>query len=419
MGVLAMSERERARKVIFEMVKKGKLSLKKAACQCNLSYRQTLRVYRAYLNLGDAGLIHGYRGRPSNRKHPHRSEIIKQYQKQYEDFGPTLAAEYLEKDGYNVHHETLRLWLLEEHLWSKQRKRSPYRRHRECKEQFGELVQIDGSIHEWFGTDKQDCLLNMVDDATSKTLSRLANGETTRVLFEVMWDWIKRYGIPLAVYVDLKTTYVSPKEDGFSHFQIACQKLGIRIIKAYSPQAKGRVERKHAVYQDRFVKELMLRGIKTIDDANKVLLGGFIDELNRKFEKPARNPESAHRPLGNIDLNQVFCWEYNRQIQHDWTFSFQGKTYQVHKQYGALLKPKMQIVVRKHLDNSMSAWNDRQRLTCTLIEKRVLALPVVHQPHQKKRLAPLPKAASWGISTFCLKSSKSSASKYTLRVRGS
>jgi len=310
-------------------------------------------------------------GQRSNRKHPHREAIISLYQTKYEGFGPTLAAEYLlEEEGLTVNHETLRLWLLSDGLWKKQRKRSPYRQRREPKAQFGEMIQIDGSIHDWFEIEVNSCLLNMVDDATSKTLAMLDSGETTRVVFLAIWKWIEHHGIPLSFYVDLKNVYVSPKDNSFSHVQIACKKLGIRIIKARSPQAKGRVERNHAVYQDRFVKELRLRQVKTIEAGNAILETKFIDKLNNKFEKPARNPVSAHRPLGNIDLNQILCWEYERQIQHDWTFSYKGHYYQVEKKYGAIIKPKSTIKVRRHLDNTVSAWYKEKQLTITLIPKR-------------------------------------------------
>jgi len=149
MGVLLMKEKERLRKGIFEMVKQKRLTLRQASLQCELGYRQTLRVYADYLEKGDAGLTHQSRGQRSNRKHPHREEIISLYQSKYEGFGPTLASEYLlEEDGLPVNRETLRQWLLKERLWTKQRKRSPYRQRREPKGQFGELVQIDGSIHD-------------------------------------------------------------------------------------------------------------------------------------------------------------------------------------------------------------------------------------------------------------------------------
>lgn len=392
MGVLLMNKKERMRKAIFEMVKQKRLTLVQASIQCELSYRQTLRVYADYLSKGDAGLTHQSRGQRSNRKHPHREEIISLYQAKYEGFGPTLASEYLfDEDGLCVNRETLRQWLLKEHLWKKQRKHSPYRQRREPKAQFGELVQIDGSIHDWFETGIHSCLLNMVDDATSKTLSRLDSGETTRVVFLTMWKWIECYGVPLAFYVDLKNVYVSPKDKGFSHVQVACEKLGIRIIKARSPQAKGRVERNHGVYQDRFVKELRLRQAKTIDAGNMILESTFIDKLNSKFEKPARNPVSAHRPLGDVDLNQIFCWEYERQIQHDWTFSFGGQTFQVQKTYGSCIKPKSSIFVHKHLDNSITAWHGNDKLAIVKLAKRPVPekkahhlLPVVTRQNNKQ-----------------------------------
>jgi transposase len=263
MGVMLMNMKERLRKAVFEMVKQKRLTLLQASIQCELSYRQTLRVYAEYLKKGDAGLPHQSRGQRSNRKHPHREEIITLYQAKYEGFGPTLASEYLlEEDGFPVNRETLRQWLLKEKLWKRQRKRSPYRQRREPKAQFGELVQIDGSIHDWFEVGVKSCLLNMVDDATSKTLSRLDTGETTRVVFLTMWKWIERYGIPLAFYVDLKNVYVSPKDKSFSHVQVACEKLGIRIIKARSPQAKGRVERNHGLYQDLLSKSYVYVELK-------------------------------------------------------------------------------------------------------------------------------------------------------------
>ena len=369
MGLLLMSDKERLRKATLEMVKQGKITLIMAAIQCNIGYRQAIRLYRRYGSQGDAGLVHKARGQASNNGHPDREKIIALYQGKYEGFGPTLAAEKLaEDDQLVVDHNTLRRWLLEENLWHRQRKRSPYRRQRECRAQFGELVQMDGSIHDWLEEGRHRCLLNMVDDATGKTFSYLASGETTRCVFIAVWKWIECYGIPLAVYVDFKNVYVTKKN--ICHFERACGKLGIRIIKAHSPQAKGRVERNHAVYQDRFVKELRLKKVKTVEQANEVLANGFIDNLNKKFEKLARNSESAHRELNGIDLNQILCWEYERQIQNDWTFSFQNKCYQVKKPYGCTVRPKVKVCVRKHLDDSVSVWYKGAKLPIVLLEKR-------------------------------------------------
>jgi hypothetical protein len=370
MGDLTMSEKERRRKAYLEMVKQGVLTLVKAADYLEISYRQVKRIYKKYVIQGDEGLIHKNRGRFSNRGHRKRELIIARYKERYLDFGPTLAAEKLaEDDNLYVDHETLRRWLLKEGLWTRKRKHSSYRQRREPKAQFGEMIQLDGSFHDWFENGREDCLLNFVDDATSNTMSRLEEGETTAGIFRLMWQWIETYGVPMSFYVDLKNVYVSPKQDSFSHVERACKKLGIRIIKAYSPQAKGRVERKHGVYQDRFVKELRLAGIKSIESANYLLNSGFIDKLNKKFAKPARDPNSAHRQFHG-DLNQILCWEYERQIQNDWTISFNCKYYQLSKSYGVGIKPKSTINVRKHLDGSISLWYKKHKLSFAILPQR-------------------------------------------------
>jgi hypothetical protein len=130
------------------------------------------------------------------------------------------------------------------------------------------------------------------------------------------------------------------------------------------------VERNHAVYQDRFVKELRLKKIKTLSEANAILKDGFVEKLNQKFEKVARNPNSAHRPLSNIDLNQVFCWEYERQVQHDWTFSIKTQLFQIKKQYGSFVRPKLTICIRQHMDGSTSAWYKGECLDIIKLTKK-------------------------------------------------
>jgi transposase len=388
MRCLIMSEQERQLKALLEMVKNHTLNLKAVAEQMDLSYRQIKRIYKRYLRQGDEGLIHQNRGRLSNRRHPEQERILERYQSRYPDFGPTLAAEKLLIDGFKVDHETLRRWLIAKGLWSKHRRRLAHRQRRMRKAQFGELIQMDGSIHDWFENGELSCLMNMVDDATGKTLSRLEKGETTAGVFRLLWSWIERFGIPMALYVDLKTTYVALKEDHFSYVQKACDKLGIRIIKAHSPQAKGRVERNHGVYQDRFVKELRLQNIRTIQEANQLLASHFTDDLNRRFEKLPKNPQSAHRSAEGIDLNQIFCWEYFRQLQNDWTFSFEGCCYQVKTKVN--LPRKAKLCIRRHLNGTLSAHYQDQTLNMEALTQRppktkplALARPLkstVHKP---------------------------------------
>ena len=225
----------------------------------------------------------------------------------------------------------------------------------------------------------------MVDDATGKTLSLMDTGETTRAALSLLQWWVTDAGIPMSIYVDLKSLYVSPKSlhhqsddeealvegQWLTHFSRACDKLGIEVIKAYSPQAKGRVERSHAVYQDRLVKELALNNIQTIEGANQLLSGGFINKLNEKFAKPASEPEDAHVPwCADDDLAQIFCWEYNRQVKNDWTIQFNNQHYQIEKTKPLLVSPKQKILVRKHLDGSISLWHKQHRLPCRPIEDR-------------------------------------------------
>lgn len=380
MGHLVMSDKERQYQAWMVMVKEGKVTLAKASEALGVSYRQIKRIYKRYRLYGDKGLVHKGRHRSSNRRHKQRDVIVHLYRTKYLGFGPTLAAEKLEDDGHFINHETLRRWLVAEGLWQRERKRSPYRKQRERRAQFGELVQMDGSIHDWFSNGKKYCLVNMVDDATGMTLSRLETSETVSAVMRTLWQWVEKYGIPMAIYVDLKNVYVSRKENGMCHLERACEKLGIRIIKAYSPQAKGRVERNHGVYQDRFVKELQLKGAKTIAQANKILGDYFIDDLNKKFARSPLNPESAHREIGKIDLNQIFCQEYERQVQHDFTFSFNGKCYQIKKVYGSLVKPKANVIIRHHLDGEMSVWYKDERLNIKGLRQKP-KLTVIKRSH--------------------------------------
>jgi transposase len=374
---LVMSGEERQRKALLFAVSEDQLTLKEAAKRLKVSYRQAKRIYRRYKEAGDAGLIHGRRGQVALNAYSvnYREEVLLAYRNRYEGFGPTLAVEKLRAEGFSMSAETLRQWLKAAGLWEIKRKRSRYRKRRLRREGFGELLQLDGSFHHWFGEGhRQTCLMNLVDDATGTTLSLLAEEETTEAAMRLLRKWIERYGVPKALYVDLKTVYVSPKGTqsakfeeegsvGFTHFSRACEKLGIVIIKAYSPQAKGRVERKHAVFQDRWVKELKLKNIDDLSKANEHLDHEFLDELNQKFAQPIIDYADAHRRVDSYgDLDQVFCWEYRRKVKNDWTISFRAKSYQIEEMKPLRVRPKYEVVVREHLDGSLSLWYGVQSL---------------------------------------------------------
>ena len=231
-------------------------------------------------------------------------------------------------------------------------------------------------------------MLNIVDDATGKTFALLDEGETTLILLKALKFWVELYGIPEAVYVDLKNVYVSPsglksnteeeedkKQDSWSVFEQVCRRLNIKIIKAYSAQAKGRVERKHAVFQDRFVKELKLKNIKTIEQANLYLENNFLDSINTKFSIPSRDSKDCHRDAKEYgDLEQIFCWEYQRSVKNDWTLQFKNKHYQIGKTQPLLVKPGQRITIHEHLNGSISLWLSGQSISFNLIENYVKPL---------------------------------------------
>lgn len=390
-----MSQRERDRLKIFERVKRGELQQLEAAEICGLSYRQTRRLYQRYREIGDRGLVHRGRGRPSNRRYASefRQTVMARYQERYPDFGPTLAAEKLALDGYVLDHETLRGWLLKAKLWRKRRKRAKHRSWRERRAHFGELVQLDGSHHQWFEQrGSKSCLMNMVDDATSTTQSLFAAEETSFAAMELLWQWIERYGIPRALYTDRKNVYVvddkvrekaaESGQEALTQFGRACKELGIKIIKAYSPEAKGRVERSHGTYQDRLVKELRLAEIETLTAANE-LLPGFCQQLNQKFAVAPRAAADYHRSAKGYDLAAIFCFQEERTITADWVVRFENQFYQLEPRRKGVL-PRGKIKAQRYLNGELHFRYGHEELAYTLLAER----PQPASKTKKKKRAP-------------------------------
>ena len=377
-----MSAKERERLKLFERVKRGELTQLEAAQLGGLSYRQTRRLYKRYREGGDRGLLHRGRGRPSNRAHPaaFKTTVLARYQERYPDFGPTLATEKLALEGHVVDHETLRGWLLKAGLWQKRRKRGKHRSWRERRAHFGELVQLDGSHHHWFEKRApKACLMNMVDDAQSTTLSWLAEEETIFAAMQLLWQWIDRYGIPQSLYTDKKNVYVIDEktrekaadsgEEVFTQFGRACRQLGIKIITAHSPEAKGRVERNHGIYQDRLVKELRLAEINTIEAANEFLQNDYCDQLNEKFAVAPRSAVDFHRSAKGYDLASIFCIEEERTLTLDWVVRFDNQFYQLQPLRKTQL-PKGQVLVRRYLNGELHFCYDERDLPYTLLPER-------------------------------------------------
>jgi transposase len=389
-----MGTKELLRAKLMDKVRGKELTLREAAARLKVSQRQAKRIWARYRVQGDAGLVHGNQGRASNRRIPeaiHR-RVLEAYRSEYRDFGPTLASEKLcERQGIGVDHETLRRWLKAEGLWSRHRRRSQYRSRRCRRERFGELVQFDGSFHPWFeDRGPSGCLMNMVDDATGVSLAIMGEQETTAAAMRLLWAWIERYGIPQALYCDRKNSFVLAAEPSIeqqlagerllSPFEFACSRLGIEVIVAHSPQAKGRVERNHGVYQDRFVKELRLGDVCTIEAANQFLQSCYLPAINKRFAKAAAKPEDGHVPLlSKTDLRDVFCFQEQRMISRDWVLQFQRRLYQIPSGLRNRPSPGHKVVVRRWLDGSVHwYWKDKPL--------KVMEIPI---PQAKEVPAPL------------------------------
>jgi hypothetical protein len=260
-----------------------------------------------------------------------------------EQFGPTLAAEHLaSEDGMRIDAETLRRWMLEEGLWSRRRKRKPYRQRRERRRHFGELVQMDGSFHDWLEDRGPDgCMMNMTDDATSEVELRLGEEETIWAAASTLRAWIEKHGVPQALYVDWKNVYKRAPtereqlrgEEPVTQFGRMCEKLGIEIIAAGSPQAKGRVERNHGTHQDRLIKKMRRKKIGTHQEANEYLQREYLPEHNARFRRAAAEEEDYHRSRPSAaQLREVFRLESERVIGNDWVVRYDNRLFQVQAQ---------------------------------------------------------------------------------------
>lgn len=386
-GHLIMSQKERTRMGVMKQLKARQVNLVAAAELLELSYRQLKRIWRRYQDQGDAGLVHLGRGRRSNRGKDGktRERVLARYRERYADFGPTLAAEHLGREGLEVDHETLRRWLLAKGWWTIQRRRQKHRQWRERKACFGELVQMDGSHHDWFeGRRGPAVLMVMIDDATNRTYAQFSEEETTRAAYDTFEGYVRRYKLPLGLYVDRDSIYETGREptvaeqlageEPLTQFGRAMKGLGVKIKLAYSPQAKGRVERRNGLLQDRLVKELRLAGISDLEEANRFLEEKFLPELNRRFwVKPAQAAD-VHRPVPR-DLNELLSWEEARVVQRDWTVVWQGRWFQIESGHESLCLVAKKITVRQLRDGTVQLLCAGQKLKCRELLRRPARVP--------------------------------------------
>ena len=338
-----MSRKERDRLRVISALKAGRLDQNKAAELLGIGVRQVRRSLRRFEAKGDKGLLHRLRGRPSNRKLDPKIErkALEKFRESYRDFGPTLAAEFLAtRDGIQVGRETLRRWLARAGLRVSQRRGVKHRRWRERRPCLGELVQMDTSIHDWFeGRGETAVLIAMIDDATSRLEARFFAEDSTRTNLAMIGHYVRRQGVPRAIYADkashFKTTRCPDLEEALqgrkAETQVtrALRELGVRYVAANSPQAKGRIERAFRTLQDRLVKELRLKGVSTIKQANLYVERKFLPKWNRDFTIPPAISADAHRPIDGLDLKVILAVQVTRTVANDFTVRHKGTLYQI------------------------------------------------------------------------------------------
>lgn len=376
-----MSGTDVSRAVVCGRVLAGDLTLREASARLGVSYRHVKRLVTRFRRAGPRGLVHAGIGRSGNRGlalGETRNRCLAIIARDYtgdvgERFGPRLCSEHLLEDHQlAVHPESLRRWMLSAGLWSRVRKRKPYRRRRERMEHFGEMVQVDGSFHPWLeGRGPVACMVTMIDDATGITLAHFARGETTFSVSEVLELWVRKYGIPRALYADRGGVFEPRQRVGKTQFGRMCEELGIALLKARSPQAKGRVERNHGTHQDRLIKKLRLKQIGSYAAANE-FLNTYLPDHNRRFAIAAREESDFHVKLDDvsIDLSAIFSVVKRRKVSEDAVIRYNGRTLQLLRR--TRIMPGNEVTVRESRDGGIRIFASGEELRwAELPEKRI------------------------------------------------
>lgn len=402
--ILIMSQREVKRLQIIQKVLSKQINQQKAAEVLRLTDRQIRRIVRRVREEGEKGITHRLRGCEGNRRIDQeiRDRIVEAYRKVYEGFGPRLASEkLLEREKIRIHEETLRLWLMEEGLWKKRKGQKEKKRSwRARKDHYGEMVQMDGSHHDWLeGRGPKLVLMGYIDDATGRVHGKFYDYEGTQPAFDSLKGYVKKYGLPRSIYLDKHATYKINKaqryknwpfrdEEELTQFARGCKQLGIELIYANSPQAKGRIERLFETFQDRLVKELRLEGAKTLKEADQVL-ARYLPKFNKKFNVAAQRSGNLHRAVLGIDLDEILSIQREHVLRNDRTFIHQKQRYQVLDRTRA-----DRIKVYEYLNGRMAVKYGKNRLAYKPIDERPVKQKPVRKLKPRRPFVP-PKGSYW------------------------
>ena len=399
---ITMSQEERDKLDWLKRAQAGSISQREAAEKIGVSERWVRTLLKRMKTHGDRVVVHGLRGRASNRKlsaQTHKQALAILREPDWHDFGPTFAAEQLAKHHQiHVGKETLRGWMMEAGMWKPDSRQSgEVHCWRQRRSGFGELVQWDTSDHDWLeGRGPVRYLVRMIDDATSWSWGRFVASDATPFNMAVLWEYIEKNGRMEDVYTDRDSMFTVPLRKGESREQQraadrltqlgrALRELGIGSILAYSPQAKGRVERSFLTAQDRLVKQLRLAKISNLEAANAFLESEYWPEWNECFARPVKDFSNQHRALTEAqDLAAILCHAENRVIANDYTFSFSGQRYQIQREQTQAAMRRQSLRVELRLDGELKARYQGSYLGIAACGARVAApVPALHKPIRK------------------------------------
>ncbi len=364
--LISMTEKEITRHNIIQNLIDGKINGIDASKQIQVSTRQIRRIKARVKEKGAVGIIHGSRGKESNRKIDIKTltKTIELLKGKYHGFKPTLATEKLiELDEIKLSSEKVRQIMIENKLWKVRSKRQSKKKYfwRARKDNYGEMEQFDGSYHIWFG-DFETCLLLAVDDATGKiTYAKFDYNESIKAVFKFWLEYFDKNGVPISIYLDKFSTYkvnhknATDNKDMITQFQRASNQTGFKLIFANSPQAKGRVERMNKTLQDRLVKELKLAGITTIEKANK-FLKEYILKFNAKFAVVPQKQADLHKEISATmkqKLPQIFSIQDQRVVMNDYTIRFENQYFQLNQEQPTTVYKKDNVIIEKHLGDEI------------------------------------------------------------------
>lgn len=414
--MLTLSQKERDRLVIVHQVAEGRLTMEEAARRYGVALRHMRRVMRRFEWEGDRCVVHGLRDRPSNRSLPtelREKALAKAREELYRDFGPTLLSEHLERDpeiGW-VDPSTLRLWMIAEGLWEPRPRKHRHRKRRERRSAFGEMVLMDTSIHPWLEdrSEEEIVLIALIDDATSRLYCRFSPRDTGAANRQLLVEYLDRFGRMGAVYADRaghfqahfrsKERRERDQAEALTLIERGLSELGIELIRALSPQAKGRVERLFGTLQDRLIKEMRVAGISSMAAANRFLEEVFIPFWNERFTVAPAEPVDAHRPLSErVDLLRLFAETEERVIRNDFTFRYRNQHYQIEEAECDGAMPKNRVVIERRLDGSIRfRWKEVYLTPVAITELPKPPAPPRPEPKPRpKRVGrPIPSDHPW------------------------